>query len=215
MTYRLAQRLRRAAPRSTFDALGDGRHLHDRTDGGGNRDHRAGRRRSCRSRHRPRTPTSSWCCACSRPTCKKWCSRARSIRTPRSRQGWLRASHRKLDRKLTLPYRPYHTHDEKQPLEPGEVYELDIEIHPDLHRGAEGLSRRAHACAAATTSIRAAAGGKLSNMKNEFTGVGPFLHDDPRDRPIAIFGGRTTLHLGGGARISCCCRSFRPRRGAW
>src|SRR4029453_8649839 len=36
-------------------------------------------------------------------------------------QGWLRASHRKLDSKLTLPYRPYHTHDEKQPLVPGRV----------------------------------------------------------------------------------------------
>src|SRR6516225_9088878 len=31
-------------------------------------------------------------------------------------QGWLRASHRKLDQKKTLPFRPYHTHDEKQPL---------------------------------------------------------------------------------------------------
>jgi len=28
-------------------------------------------------------------------------------------QGWLRASHRKLDLKLSTPYRPYHTHDEK------------------------------------------------------------------------------------------------------
>ena len=45
-------------------------------------------------------------------------------------QGWLRASHRKLDKKLTLPFRPYHTHDEKQPLNPGQVYELDIEIVP-------------------------------------------------------------------------------------
>ena len=35
-------------------------------------------------------------------------------------------------------------------------------------------------------------------MKNEFTGTGPFLHDDPRDRPVAIYGGKTTLHLGGG-----------------
>src|SRR5262249_30221877 len=33
-------------------------------------------------------------------------------------QGWLRASHRKLDKKLSEPYRPYHTHDEKQPLTP-------------------------------------------------------------------------------------------------
>ncbi len=61
---------------------------------------------------------------------RRWCSRARSIRTRRSRQGWLRASHRKLDKKLSTPYRPYHTHDEKQPLKQGEVVELDIEIWP-------------------------------------------------------------------------------------
>jgi len=41
-------------------------------------------------------------------------------------------------------------------------------------------------------------GGRLSNMKNEFTGNGPFLHDDPRDRPLEIYGGKTTLHLGDG-----------------
>ena len=35
-------------------------------------------------------------------------------------------------------------------------------------------------------------------MKNEFTGCGPFLHDDPRDRPAKIFGGKVTLHAGGG-----------------
>ena len=45
-------------------------------------------------------------------------------------QGWLRASHRKLDKKLSTPYRPYHTHDKHQPLKPGEVVELDIEIWP-------------------------------------------------------------------------------------
>ncbi len=45
-------------------------------------------------------------------------------------QGWLRASHRKLDKKLSTPYRPYHTHDRAQPLKKGEVVELDIEIWP-------------------------------------------------------------------------------------
>ena len=39
-------------------------------------------------------------------------------------QGWLRASHRKLDKKLSLPYRPYHTHDKKQPLTKGKPVEL-------------------------------------------------------------------------------------------
>ena len=39
-------------------------------------------------------------------------------------------------------------------------------------------------------------------MENEFTGCGPFLHDDPRDRPLAVYGGRTTIHLGGGRENS-------------
>jgi len=36
------------------------------------------------------------------------------------RQGWLRASHRKLDVELSRPHRPWHTHDEKQPLKPAQ-----------------------------------------------------------------------------------------------
>jgi len=36
-------------------------------------------------------------------------------------------------------------------------------------------------------------GGKLSNFKNELRGCGPFLHDDPTDRPAKIFSGKTTL----------------------
>ncbi|MGA2990638.1 MAG: CocE/NonD family hydrolase, partial [Candidatus Korobacteraceae bacterium] len=44
--------------------------------------------------------------------------------------GWLRASHRRLDPARTLPYRPYHPHDRVEPLTPGEVYECDVEIVP-------------------------------------------------------------------------------------
>ena len=36
----------------------------------------------------------------------------------------------------------------------------------------------------------------LSNMKNPMRGCGPFVHDDPVDRPSATFAGRTTLHFG-------------------
>jgi hypothetical protein len=38
-------------------------------------------------------------------------------------------------------------------------------------------------------------GSRLSNFKNEMKGSGPFLHDDPRGRPVDIFGGVTTLHV--------------------
>ena len=45
-------------------------------------------------------------------------------------KGWLRASHRKLDPNLSKPWRPYHVHDERQPLTRGEVARVDVEIWP-------------------------------------------------------------------------------------
>ena len=112
-------------------------------------------------------------------------------------QGWLRASHRKLDKKLSKPYRPYHAHDEKQPLKKNQVVELDVEIWPTsivIPAGYRvGLSIRGK-----DYEYGGASGGKLSNFKNELKGCGPFLHDDPRDRPPAIFSGTTSLHFGRG-----------------
>jgi len=112
-------------------------------------------------------------------------------------QGWLRASHRKLDAKLSQPYRPYHTHDEVQPLKPGEIYALDIEIWPTSIVVPAGY-RVALTVRGRDYVYPGGSGGRLSNMKNEFTGCGPFLHDDPRDRPVAVFGGTTTIHFGHG-----------------
>jgi predicted acyl esterase len=114
-------------------------------------------------------------------------------------QGWLRASHRKLDKNLTTQFRPYHAHDEKQPLEPGKVYDLDIEVIPTSIVVPKGY-RVALSVRGCDYVYPGGSGGRLSNMKNEFTGNGPFLHNDSRDRPIAIYGGRTTLHLGGGRK---------------
>jgi predicted acyl esterase len=112
-------------------------------------------------------------------------------------QGWLRASHRKLDKKLSLPYRPYHTHDKKQPLKRGGVVELDIEIWPTsivVPAGYRvGLTIRGKDYEYAGPS-----GGRLSNFKNELKGCGPFLHDDPVDRSPDIFAGTTSLHFGRG-----------------
>jgi uncharacterized protein len=111
-------------------------------------------------------------------------------------QGWLRASHRKLDPELTLSYRPYHSHDEKQPLRPGEVVELDIEIWPTCIVVPPGY-RIALSVRGRDYVYPGGSGGRLSNMKNEFFGVGPFIHDDPQDRPPRVFGGKVTLHAGG------------------
>jgi predicted acyl esterase len=112
-------------------------------------------------------------------------------------QGWLRASHRKLDAKLSTPYRPYYTHDEVWPLKPGEPVELDVEIWPTSIVVPAGY-RIALTVRGKDYEYGGGSGGRLSNFKNELTGCGPFLHDDPVDRPPEIFGGRTTLHAGAG-----------------
>ena len=111
-------------------------------------------------------------------------------------QGWLRASHRRLDPELTLRYRPYHTHDRVEPLTPGEIYELDVEIWPTSivvpagHR--LGLTVRGNDYEYEGDLGEAS----LTTFKNRLTGCGPFLHDDPLDRPMDVFGGRVTIHTG-------------------
>jgi predicted acyl esterase len=110
-------------------------------------------------------------------------------------QGWLRASHRKLDGNLSTPHRPYHTHDEVQPLCPREMVELDIEIWPTsivVPCGYRiGLTVRGKDYEYVTS------GGRLAHFKNEPKGCGPFLHDHPVDRLAEVFSGWTTLHSDG------------------
>ncbi len=112
-------------------------------------------------------------------------------------QGWLRASHRKLDPALSTFWRPYHTHDEALPLAPGEIVALDIEVWPTCIVAPKG-SRLALEVRGKDYVHDGPSGGKLSYMKNAFTGCGPFLHDDPADRDPAVYGGVTTLHAGAG-----------------
>jgi len=114
-------------------------------------------------------------------------------------QGWLRASHRSLDPELNLPYRPYHTHDRADPLTPGEIYELDVEIWPTsivVPAGYRlGLTVRGQDYEYEGDLGEAS----LTTFKNQLTGCGPFLHDDPQDRPEEVFGRRVSIHTGPGA----------------
>ena len=108
-------------------------------------------------------------------------------------QGWLRASHRKLDVAKSKPYRPFHTHDEVQPLVPGDRYELDVEIWPTnivlpagfrlaLQVSGKDFEREAP---------------KDSNEAWVSKGSGPWLHNLAEDRPGDVFGGQTTVYTGG------------------
>ena len=108
-------------------------------------------------------------------------------------QGWLRASHRKLDPSLTTPYRPYHTHDEKQPLKAGKAVELDIEIIPTSIVIPAGY--RLALTLRGKDYVYPGPAGVLSNMKHPMTGCGPFTHTDTKDRPARIFDGLNTIHI--------------------
>jgi len=109
-------------------------------------------------------------------------------------QGWLRASHRKLHPQLSIEYRPYHTHDEIQPLIPGQVYEVDVEIWPTsivvppghyltLTIQGEDFEREGSTAAL----------GPWPALR----GSGPFVHKHPWDRRPEIYGGRVTVYGGG------------------
>jgi putative CocE/NonD family hydrolase len=108
--------------------------------------------------------------------------------------GWLRASQRKLDPKRTLPYRPYHTHDEAQPLKPGEPVELDIEIWPTCIVVPQGY-RLALTVRGKDYEYDGSDAG-VANAAYPMRGVGPFTHT--YDRPKEIFGGKNTLHFAAG-----------------
>jgi predicted acyl esterase len=108
-------------------------------------------------------------------------------------KGWLRASHRRLDPELSTGYRPYHSHDRVEPLEPGRIYELDVEIWPISvilppgHRIALRIQGR---------DFERSEASRLANFAVALRGSGPYLHDDPHDRPAELFGGHTTIHTG-------------------
>ncbi|HET6394914.1 MAG TPA: CocE/NonD family hydrolase [Blastococcus sp.] len=96
--------------------------------------------------------------------------------------GWLRASHRKLDPQRTLPYRPYHAHDEIQPLVAGEPTLLEVEIWPT------------------SITLRPGERLRLELRVDDSDLTWPAWHDDPDDhrpaRDVSILvGGRHASHL--------------------
>ncbi|MFD9870185.1 CocE/NonD family hydrolase [Streptomyces niveus] len=110
-------------------------------------------------------------------------------------QGWLRASRRRLDPELSTAHRPYHLHDRAEPLEPGEVYALDIEILPTCLVVPAGY--RISLQVRGKDYVYPGPSARLSNLKNDLTGCGPFLHNDDRDRVAGTYDGHTTVHTGG------------------
>jgi hypothetical protein len=110
--------------------------------------------------------------------------------------GWLRASHRKLDLQKTLPYRPYHSHDEVQALTPNEPVDLDVEVWPTcivVPKGYRlGVSIRGRDYESMGEPL------SVPGFKYSLTGVGPFIHDHPQNRPQEVFHNTTHIHFQAG-----------------
>ena len=109
--------------------------------------------------------------------------------------GWLRASHRKLDTARSLPHRPIHSHDEHQPLIPGEPVPLDIEVWPTSILFEAG-SRLVLEISGKDYDIGGPLGHGAADPTAKPTPFIHFLHNDAVDRPAHLFGGMHTLSTG-------------------
>jgi uncharacterized protein len=108
--------------------------------------------------------------------------------------GWLRASHRKLDPERSEPWAPYHPHREAEPLEPGEIYQLNIEvwttcivIPPGYRLGLSVLGRDYDHGKEAVQS----------HFGIPMRGVGFWHHTNPQARPPEIYDNTVTVYGGG------------------
>jgi putative CocE/NonD family hydrolase len=90
-------------------------------------------------------------------------------------KGWLRASHRKLDEERSLPYRPFHAHDERWWLKPDEAVECQVEIWPTSM-----VFRKGHKL-------------QLDVQPKDGVGTGHFTHYHADYNQAA----RNTIHAGG------------------
>lgn len=111
--------------------------------------------------------------------------------------GWLRASHRRLDPVRSRPWQPWHPHDHVEPLTPGEVSECDVEILPTCLVMPAGW-RVALTVRGKDYEYQ----GEIGEFGRTFVygtrGTGGMTHGEAQDRPAEVFGGRVTLHAGGG-----------------
>jgi predicted acyl esterase len=104
-------------------------------------------------------------------------------------RGWLRASHRKLDPDLSLPFRPYHQHDEILSLRPGETAVVEIEILPMCN-----VFKKGHRL-------------QLDLQPWDDVPTTRYSHDNS-----ACWSGRHTIHVGG-EHPSYLLTPFVPSRG--
>src|SRR5271170_2609609 len=105
-------------------------------------------------------------------------------RTPAA-QGWLRASHRALDQNRSTEWQPFHPHLTHEPLTPGELYEVDVEIWASCIVAPPGYRL--------ALSIQGKDWEWPDSQNMALKGSGPFLHTE---RDPTLYGGRSTVATG-------------------
>lgn len=121
--------------------------------------------------------------------------------------GWLRASQRKLDAARSLPYRPFHSHDEVQPLVPGTVYEVDVEIWPTSIVIPAGYTLSLTIQGHDYQYLEAQSTGKI-----DWYSPTASKHGDATVRPPEIYGGEITIHTGDEYPSSVLLPVIPPRK---
>lgn len=109
-------------------------------------------------------------------------------------QGWLRLSMRGIDEDRTQIGRPYHHHRSAQPVQPGAIYEVQVEIWPTSiivppqYRLALSVRGRDDQIDDSPNSSGIAV--------TPMNGSGRCIHDDATDRVLHVLEGTTTLFSG-------------------
>ncbi|MCO5066742.1 MAG: CocE/NonD family hydrolase [Rhizobiaceae bacterium] len=105
-------------------------------------------------------------------------------------QGWLRASHRKLDPAKSRPWMPYHPHEVAEPLVPDEIYELDVEIWPTCIVIPAGYTI---GFSVQGVDFDHGLPGLVSHYGKQMRGCAFFTHTG---RPEGVYGKAVTVHSG-------------------
>jgi predicted acyl esterase len=100
-------------------------------------------------------------------------------------QGWLRVSHRAIDPQRSTEHRPFHAHLAAEPMTPGHLYEVDVEI------WATSIVVPKDYQLALTVQGK---DWELPGAEGMFKGSGPFLHIN---RDPVVFAGTSTIATGG------------------
>ena len=99
-------------------------------------------------------------------------------------KGWLRVAHRRVDESRSEPHRPFHPSDRAEPLRPGEIAPIDVEILPSSTFFARG------------DLLRLDVMGRWPWNRSMFFGMFPGTYaPSPRGEVILHLGGERDAHL--------------------